>query len=221
MKYFFQLLFVSVLSLAIINACNNNSSKTTAVHDSAEIQKEYNGDSKVTVDTNTSKVSTNPMSGMIDRMKSISMTGDFDIDFANMMIEHHQGGIEMSEQEVRNGKNDTLKSMAQKIIDDQNKEINKLRDFIKTYKPSGMKHAEGELSKTMHDMEGKMSSMSNTGDQDKDFAANMKMHHEDGIAMAKMQLKNGMSGDLKKMASAMIDKQSKEVARLNKWLGSH
>ena len=37
----------------------------------------------------------NSMNAMMDKMSSMKMTGDFDLDFANMMIEHHQGAIDM------------------------------------------------------------------------------------------------------------------------------
>ncbi len=36
------------------------------------------------------------MNTMMDKMNSMKMCGDFDLDFANMMIAHHQGAIDMS-----------------------------------------------------------------------------------------------------------------------------
>ncbi len=36
------------------------------------------------------------MNAMMGKMSSVKMSGDFDMDFANMMIEHHQGAVEMS-----------------------------------------------------------------------------------------------------------------------------
>lgn len=219
MKYFLQILFFSLLSLAIINACNNNKTeKTVTDTDTAKI----NTDTAYSADTSTRVVTaSDPMKGMLDRMKAVNMTGDFDVDFANMMIEHHQGGIDMSQQYLQQSKNDSIASMARAIISDQNKEIEELKDFIKTYKGSGMKHGEGELTKSMQEMEQHMPMMSHTGDADKDFAINMSSHHEQGISMAKKELKNGMSGDLKKKAQQMIDKQSKEISAFKKWVSAH
>jgi hypothetical protein len=64
------------------------------------------------------------------RMMSAMMvkpTGDIDRDFAEMMIPHHQGAIEMAEAEIRYGKNEQLKRIAQEIIVDQQQEIAAMR----------------------------------------------------------------------------------------------
>ncbi len=51
------------------------------------------------------------------------MTGNADKDFALMMIPHHEAAISMANDLLAHGKNPELKKMAQKIIDDQTKEI--------------------------------------------------------------------------------------------------
>jgi hypothetical protein len=54
---------------------------------------------------------------------SIQPTGDVDADFAAMMIPHHQGAIDMAIQELRYGKNEQLRRIAQEIIVEQRQEI--------------------------------------------------------------------------------------------------
>jgi uncharacterized protein (DUF305 family) len=54
---------------------------------------------------------------------SVKPTGDVDVDFAAMMIPHHQGAIDMALAELRYGKNDRLRRIAQEIIVDQQQEI--------------------------------------------------------------------------------------------------
>lgn len=66
-------------------------------------------------------------------------------------------------------------------------------------------------------MEG-MQSMQSTGDTDKDFATMMKMHHQQALDMAKMELEHGKSPELKKMASKIIAGQQKEIAQFDRWL---
>jgi uncharacterized protein (DUF305 family) len=218
MKFFLQLAFISILSLAIINACNNNKSeKTMATEDSST----YNVNDNAAVDTGNTVNSMDQMKDMLARMKAVPVSGDFDIDFARIMIEHHQAAVDMSQQYVQQAKNDSLKSMAEAIINDQNQEINALKDFINSYKGSGMKHGEGELAKSISEMEGHMSMMSHTGDADKDYATNMASHLEQGIQMAKKELTNGKSGDLKKMARQMIDKLNKEISQFKIWVSEH
>jgi Domain of unknown function (DUF305) len=53
----------------------------------------------------------------------IKPTGDVDTDFAAMMIPHHQGAIDMALAELRYGKNEQLRRIAQEIIVDQQQEI--------------------------------------------------------------------------------------------------
>ncbi len=46
----------------------------------------------------------------------------FDLDFANMMIIHHQGAIDMSNEELKSGTDEKMKKMAEKIITKQREE---------------------------------------------------------------------------------------------------
>ena len=50
-------------------------------------------------------------------------TGDIDRDFVAMMAPHHQGGIDMAVLELRYGKNEQLRRLAQEIIVSQMQEI--------------------------------------------------------------------------------------------------
>jgi uncharacterized protein (DUF305 family) len=54
---------------------------------------------------------------------AIKPSGDVDRDFAAMMIPHHQGAIEMAQAELRHGRNEQLRRIAQEIIVDQQQEI--------------------------------------------------------------------------------------------------
>lgn len=63
-----------------------------------------------------------------------------------------------------------------------------------------------------------MQKMPMTGDTDKDFAMMMKMHHQQGVDMAKMELANGKSPAMKKMAKNIISAQNKEIQEFDKWL---
>ena len=54
---------------------------------------------------------------------AIKPTGDIDRDFVAMMSPHHQGAIDMAISELRYGKNEQLRRIAQGIIVDQMQEI--------------------------------------------------------------------------------------------------
>jgi uncharacterized protein (DUF305 family) len=58
------------------------------------------------------------------------MSGDPDIDFARMMIPHHQGAIDMARVQLETGKDPQLRQMAQKIVEDQEREIATLKEWL-------------------------------------------------------------------------------------------
>lgn len=53
----------------------------------------------------------------------IAPSGDVDRDFSAMMIPHHRGAIAMAQAELRYGRNESLRRIAQEIIVDQQQEI--------------------------------------------------------------------------------------------------
>jgi Domain of unknown function (DUF305) len=62
------------------------------------------------------------MTRMMNDM-AIKPSGDIDRDFVAMMSPHHQGAIDMAILELRYGKNEQLRRIAQEIIVDQMQEI--------------------------------------------------------------------------------------------------
>ena len=63
-----------------------------------------------------------------------------------------------------------------------------------------------------------MQQMQSSGDTDKDFAMMMKMHHQQALDMAEVQLAHGKSTELKNMAKNIITGQKKEIAQFDRWL---
>lgn len=66
------------------------------------------------------------MTKMMDDM-AVKPGGNVDEDFVAMMIPHHQGAIDMAMAELRHGKNEQLRRIAQEIIVDQLQEIAAMR----------------------------------------------------------------------------------------------
>ena len=69
----------------------------------------------------------------------------------------------------------------------------------------------------MSGMDG-MKRMKMSGDVDMDFAMMMKMHHQQALKMAQVQLDSGKSPELKKMAAKMIKDQKKEIDQFDQWM---
>ncbi len=76
----------------------------------------------------------------------------------------------------------------------------------------------GDMMQAMMKGTDKMQKMSMSGDTDKDFAMMMKMHHQQALDMAQMELEQGKSAEMKKMAKSIISAQKKEIAQFDKWL---
>ncbi len=70
------------------------------------------------------------MAKMQQSMSSMEMSGDPDVDFARMMIPHHQSAIDMARIELEHGKDEMLKALAQKVIEDQQREIDELQKWL-------------------------------------------------------------------------------------------
>ncbi len=74
------------------------------------------------------------MKGMMkdnnDKMSSMQMTGNADVDFAMMMRIHHLGAIDMAQAELKDGKAPEMRKLAQNIIAAQKNEIAQLDKFL-------------------------------------------------------------------------------------------
>lgn len=69
----------------------------------------------------------------MDMMKNMNMefTGNADVDFARSMVKHHEGAITMAKVQLKHGKDPEIRSMAEKIIKDQENEIADFNSWLK------------------------------------------------------------------------------------------
>jgi len=80
------------------------------------------GDREAAFLAENDKAMTAMMTGM-----EVKPSGDVDRDFVAMMVPHHQGAIDMAQAELRYGRNETLRRIAQEIIVEQQQEIAAMR----------------------------------------------------------------------------------------------
>src|SRR3979411_2931945 len=66
------------------------------------------------------------MNKMMADMK-IKPTGDVDRDFVAMMVPHHRGAVDMAKAELKYGRNEQLRRLAQEIVVTQQQEIAVMR----------------------------------------------------------------------------------------------
>jgi len=58
---------------------------------------------------------------------ALMSSGEVDTDFAQMMITHHQGAIDMAKLAADNAEHDELRDLAEEIISAQEREIDVMR----------------------------------------------------------------------------------------------
>ena len=205
-------------------SCNNPASdpnnESSEVHESMAAA----GD---TVNQHTTGFTT-AMHQMMNDMRQLPMTGNVDKDFALMMRSHHQGAVDMSQFEISNGKDDSLKELAVEISEEQKREIKKLEVLIaaldkakKNYDP---KKKEEGFAKVMNDsmhMMGEMAKMDTNMATDHQFVAMMIPHHQSAVYMAEGFLKHGKNDQLLQMAMKMIASQKKEIDAFESWMDKH
>ena len=73
---------------------------------------------------------TDGMSRMHASMSSLQPSGDDDVDFARLMLSHHEGAVEMAKAELLHGHDLQLRRLAQEIITDQQSEIQLMRLWL-------------------------------------------------------------------------------------------
>lgn len=214
-----------VLLLAVVAiSCSDNDENTGVHSDSTGHQSHQSGDTAHSQNAADSASATgrsmmSMMESMMTNMKSMKSTGNPDNDFAAMMKVHHLGAIEMAREEVAAGKDAQIKQMAQKMIDEQQKEVAELNTFLSGHAAHGGTDAFFKEAMTI------MNNMKMEGDHsgsiDKQFVQMMIPHHQTAIDMSKAYLKAGHEPPLKAIANTIIASQEKEIRDLQAWLAKN
>ena len=214
---------VAIAGLFMLQACNsdNKSTTETKMQSDTTMKMMDHSDAKMDGKMDMNNEMMNSMNASMDKMKAVKMNGDFDAEFAGMMIEHHQGAIDMANIELKSGSDQTLKTMAKNIITAQTAEIQKFKTISATHKENTIKGDHPELMEAMNNMSAKMSGMKMTGNVDKDFAMMMKVHHEGAIEMTKGELGDGKEEALKTMSKQIITDQTNEIKQFSQWLSTN
>lgn len=159
------------------------------------------------------------MHAIMSRMEAMTMTNDPEIDFGKMMTMHHQGAINMSNAQIQAGSNDSLKRFAQKVIKDQQSEIQQLQTILATQTVNNMDmEYMNEQMEGMKKMDAMMDVQLITGNIDNDYATLMIIHHQAAIDDASGYLHHGNNTQLKTIANSIIKAQTTEIQELGNWL---
>lgn len=151
------------------------------------------------------------MEASMKSMMAMKPTGDADHDFASMMKMHHQGAVDMVSAYTPQAKNGEMKAMAVRISTMNKKEIGELAAFLGQHKPQNFSAQFGQSAmQMMH----KGDSHAMSGNPDRDFAAMMIEHHQQGIDMSNAFLKEAKTEKMRSMAQKVVKDQTKDITEL-------
>ena len=84
-----------------------------------------------------------------------------------------------------------------------------------------MNAADQAMASGMTTMQQRMAAAPMTGDTDHDFVVMMMPHHAGAVDMAKIELREGKSPELRRLARSIVADQQSEIAQMQAWLASH
>ena len=164
-----------------------------------------------------STVATGPEGGASSEAAAFN---DADVTFIREMTPHHNGALEMAKLAADRAENPKVKDLAARIEKAQDPEIQQMAALAKQW---GVALDTGATSMPGHSMSGGMS-MGGDGAAkleplkgaafDKAFLEEMIPHHESAVQMSQQELKAGRSEEAKKLAQAIIDGQTAEIAEM-------
>ncbi len=206
---------LSVFAALTLHACSENQKKTETETNTASEQVQ--SDVSTGNQAEEQNEILNEMQDMMDEMHTKEMSGNNDKDYAEMMSDHHDGAVEMSEILIRKGKDEELKNFARQVIKTQQQEM-KLMDRFDNLKDQSADSAEFQ-----RELMATMAPMMNTGlpvhnDVDRDYAEQMIPHHQSAVEMAKVYKKFGKQPELLKLSDNIIATQQEEIEFLKQWL---
>ncbi|TXD97844.1 DUF305 domain-containing protein [Psychrobacter frigidicola] len=151
---------------------------------------------------------------------------DPDAAFAQGMLGHHIGAVDMAEIELKYGTDAEMRKLAQEIIDAQQSEIKQMKAWLAsnpdaaepTPDTKAMQQAYANGMDAMHD-----DMMLGIADPvpDMAFARGMLPHHVGAVDMAETQLKYGKNPEMLKLAQEIIDAQKPEIEQMQSWIAAN
>lgn len=151
---------------------------------------------------------------------------DADTKFAQMMIVHHQGAIEMADLAVDKAASDEVRALAERISAAQGPEIDEMTSWLEAWGEEGPEDADmggmdhGGTDMGGMDMESAMAELEGLSgaDFDRAFLEMMTEHHRGAIEMAETEVADGSNPQAVALAEKIIEDQAAEIAEMEQML---
>ena len=166
---------------------------------------------------------TDSMTKMHEEMMVGMAYNDPDTAFAQGMLGHHIGAVDMAEIELEYGEDAEMRKLAQEIIDAQKAEIEQMQTWLAAHPDSTEPTADTQAMQMayangMDEMHGEMTLGIADPIPDMAFARGMLPHHIGAVDMAQVQLKYGKDPEMRKLAQEIIDAQQPEIELMQGWI---
>ncbi len=175
----------------------------------------------------------NGMPGMGGSTTQAASAAPFDQQFIDMMVPHHMSAVEMATIAQTRGERPEIKTLADSIIADQNKEIAQMKQWRMAWFGSDQTPAMDQMPMLPGLPSSDMKNMSANGTMnmtteinalktaqpfDKAFINAMIPHHQSAIDAAKIAQDKGQHAEIKTLAGNIITSQQKEIDQMQQWL---
>lgn len=151
-----------------------------------------------------------------------------DTEFAQLMIVHHQGALEMAALAITQASSDEVRSLADRIAAAQGPEIDTMTGWLTTWgEDQAMSGDMGAMDHAGMQMGGRdqaavMAELATlTGaDFDRSFLRAMTEHHLGAITMAETERSKGSNAEAITLAGQIIDAQTEEITEMTNLLST-
>ncbi|MGP5176591.1 MULTISPECIES: CopM family metallochaperone [Psychrobacter] len=199
---------------------NNATTDTTTVN--AHVGHDMSGDAMTGIHGEYN----DSMTKMHDEMMAGMAYNDPDAAFAQGMLGHHIGAVDMAEIQLKYGTDAEMRQLAQEIIDAQKAEIEQMQNWLVNNPDAAEPTSDTEAMQTayakgMDAMHSEMMAGIADPNPDMAFARGMLPHHIGAVDMAKIQLKYGKNEEMRQLAQQVIDAQQPEIEQMQNWIAKH
>lgn len=219
------LILGAIASGSVLSGCNSS------VQSSAPTSTAIAQDAKQTVDS-TQMAGMNHgghQGGAMDHSAMDLGPADAEIDlrFIDSMIPHHEGAVIMAQDVLKKSQRPELRKLAEDIIKAQEKEIQQMQQWRKTWYPkapstpvawhASMGHSMAMTEEQIQAMRMTMDLGAADANFDQRFIDAMIPHHEGAVVMANEIWRKSKRPELQALAKDIIGAQRAEIEQMQQW----
>jgi uncharacterized protein (DUF305 family) len=140
----------------------------------------------------------------------------FEVRFLDQMIQHHRSGVDMANLVSTHSERPELKSLAEKIISAQSKEIEEMSQWLEGYQAKAQQMPNKRAHQKMTMQMEKLAKAKNKN-FDEMFLDMMIQHHAGALRMSNLVKQKRSRPELQRFAEKVIQVQTAEIKQMKDW----